>query len=131
SASLQESALSQESVSSQESLSSQESALSQELESSQASVSSCESTSVLQQSSSPNTFRVPFKDTTRPNLPLHSNASIKNPTLGGVRRLKKRKTTIINNYYNITADSAQILHAIRESSSTVPTQYNCKKPEDL
>ncbi|CAG8826980.1 25676_t:CDS:1, partial [Dentiscutata erythropus] len=72
------------------------------LESSQTSVLFCESTP---QSSSPNTFHVPFKDTARPNLPLHSNASIKNPILGGVRKLKKQKTTIINNYYNITANS--------------------------
>ncbi|RIB02603.1 hypothetical protein C2G38_862654 [Gigaspora rosea] len=51
-------------------------------------------------------IRTPLKSTTRPNLLLHSNAFIKNPTLGGVRRLKKNKTpTIINNYYNITADS--------------------------
>ncbi|CAG8666929.1 41754_t:CDS:1, partial [Gigaspora margarita] len=47
-----------------------------------------------------------LKSTTRTNLPLYSNAFIKNPTLDGVRRLKKNKTpTIINNYYNITADS--------------------------
>ncbi|CAG8644642.1 5473_t:CDS:1, partial [Dentiscutata heterogama] len=83
-------------------LSSQESALlSQE---SASSASSRESTLEPQLSSFSNNFCVPFKDFTHPNLPLHSNALIKNLTLDGVKRLK-RKTTIINNYYTITADS--------------------------
>ncbi|CAG8492638.1 23292_t:CDS:2 [Gigaspora rosea] len=84
------------------SLSQESASLSQELE---LSASSRESTPEPQLSSSSNSFHVPFKNSTHTNLPLHSNAFIKNPTLGGVRKLKRRKTTIINNYYNITADS--------------------------
>ncbi|CAG8585667.1 4089_t:CDS:1, partial [Dentiscutata heterogama] len=97
SALFQESASSHESELYQESASSQESTLHQESASSYA--------APVSQRFSSNDFHIPFKDSTRPNLPLHSNASIKNPTLGGVRRLKRKKTTIINNYYNITADS--------------------------
>ncbi|CAG8797057.1 2550_t:CDS:1, partial [Racocetra fulgida] len=78
SSSFQESALSQESDSYQESALSQESTLSQESASSYAAPAS-------QRFSSSNDFRLPFKDSTIPNLPLHSNAFIKNPTLGGVR----------------------------------------------
>ncbi|CAG8759331.1 158_t:CDS:1, partial [Dentiscutata erythropus] len=60
-------------------------------------------------------FHSPLQDSSKVNLPLHSNASKKNPTLGGrqvLRRVSEMdnsevqeiagKTTIIKNYY-ITA----------------------------
>lgn len=54
-------------------------------------------------------FHMPFKNSTRSNLPLHPNAFIKNPILGGIWCLWKTKTfnnsMVVNNYYNITADS--------------------------